>query len=270
MGSAIKTFALFLTLIVALACVTLLVVEPTSAQTATPSSIPTPSVPEFTVQPVGPPIIVNTTYSLDTNTGQVVAKIGYTNEYSAVNITVKNQHVSLPNQTYFYYNVQLKLHDSAIWITNIYPLAETDYPLQSNSEYTVLSFTTTYLSQYFEAYYNISLVNGAEIDIQVEALIGKIVTVGGFPEGTEFNGQTSGWSNTQTVTLPANVPLSPTPAPSSSSSTPTLTPASSASNALLLLTVSVALIVIAFLLAVIIALLLYVRKRNRLIGLDKT
>jgi hypothetical protein len=270
MGSLRKSFAVILILIVAVYSVSLLTAKSACAQSTPAPTVPTPAVPTFTVKPVGPPTIVNTTYSLDPNTGKIVAQIGYTNEYSAVNITIKNQHVSLFNQTYFYYNVQLKLHDSAIWITNIYPLAETDYPLQSNSEYTVLSFTTTYLSQYFEAYYNISLVNGAEIDIQVEALIGKIVTVGGFPQGTEFDGQTSGWSNTQTVTLPANVPLSPTPAPSSSSSTPTLTPASSASNALLLLTVSVALIVIAFLLAVIIALLLYVRKRNRLIGLDKT
>lgn len=270
MGSINKSLALILILILAISSLSLLVTKPAFAQTPTPY-IPTPAVPTFTVQPVGPPIIVNTTYTLDPNTGKIVAIIGYTNEYSAVNITIQNQHVSLPSQTYFYYNVQLKLHDSAIWITNIYPLAEMDYPLQSNSEYTVLSFSTAYLSERFDAYYNITVVNGAEIDFQVEALIGTIVTVGGFPEGTEFQGQTSGWSDTQTVTLPANVPLSPTPAPTSSTSTPTPTPTKTPitsisqvnSNSLLL----IALAVIVFLLVVIIF-LLYMRKRKPITSLN--
>ena len=42
-------------------------------------SVPKPSVPEFTLELVGPPYYQNTTYSLDPNTGQVVAEIGYTN-----------------------------------------------------------------------------------------------------------------------------------------------------------------------------------------------
>ena len=37
------------------------------------SGIPKPSVPEFTLELVGPPFHVNTTYSLDPNTGQIVA-----------------------------------------------------------------------------------------------------------------------------------------------------------------------------------------------------
>ncbi len=70
----------------------------------------------------------------------------------------------------------------------------------------------------------------------------------------------SDWSSTETVTLPANVPLSSTPAPSSSTSTLTPTPiststsVSSASYTSLLKLI--ALVVIAFLLAVIIFLLL--------------
>ena len=123
--------------------------------------------------------------------------------------------------------------------------SETDYPLQSNSEYTVLSFSTAYLSERFDAYYNISIVKGAEIDIQVEALIGTIgpsIPVGSFPEGTEFYGQTSGWSNTQTVTLPANVPLSSTSAPSSSS--PPTTTSTSPKNPISIYAILIAVLVV--------------------------
>jgi hypothetical protein len=46
-------------------------------------------------------------------------------------------------------------------------------------------------------------------------------------EDGEIIDQTSGWSNTQTASIPANIPLSPTPAPSSSTPASTTTPATS-------------------------------------------
>jgi hypothetical protein len=67
--------------------------------------------------------------------------------------------------------------------------------------------------------------------------------------------ETTNWSSTQTVIILANIPLSPAPTSTSSTSV------SSASYALLLL---IALIVIAFLLAVIIFLVLYIKKRTPL------
>ena len=245
--------------------------KPALAQTPTP--IPTPSVPTFTVQPVGPPTIVNTTYSLDQNTGQIVAKIGYTNEYSAVNITIKNQIFSNLGSNTFYYNVRMKPHNSAsnwtvLWSQNELnnPNSE-DFPTQSNSEYTIIPvgiFGPTYTEYYV---FPGGIPVGAETDFQVEAMIGQVYTIKpGFDSwATAFSGATSGWSNTETVTVPANIPLSPTPAPSSSTSTqtptptPSLTSVSSASYASLLL---IALVVIAFLLAIIIFLLLYMRKRG--------
>jgi hypothetical protein len=80
MDNISKSFSLLL--IVLLVASSLILAKPAFAQTPTPtpSSTPTPSVPVFTVQPVGPPIIVNTTYYLDPNTGKIVAQIGYTNE----------------------------------------------------------------------------------------------------------------------------------------------------------------------------------------------
>jgi hypothetical protein len=256
MGSASKTFALFLTLIVAMSCLTLLVVKPASAQ-----SIPTPAVPQFTLQLVGPPVRVNTTYSLDTNTGQIVAKIGYTNEYSAVNITIKNQVFSNLGYNTVYYNVRIKLENSNDW-SNVYNANEPVFPQQSDSEYTILSIGLVG-SQTTLAVIPV----GAEVDIQVQAMIGTLGPLNGVIQSwySQFDGNTGPWSITQTVNVPANVPLSPTPTPSSSTSplTPTETPTSTAaSSSLISFLLLTSTIVIAILLAVIIVLLLLMRKRK--------
>jgi hypothetical protein len=264
MSSISKSFSLLLILILALS---IMMAKPAFAQSPTPSPVPfpTPSVPQFTVQLVGPPTVVNTTYSLDPNTGKIVARIGYINEYSYVELIIKNQPFN-PSYGSMYFNVQVKNQNTNNVWTDIYSVQSDNqnYPEQTaNSDYTNVligiegQFTLT------------PTLVGTQTDIQVQALIGNIyVTAVGFTgELYAFNGTESDWSTTQTVSIPANIPLSPTPAPSSSSSTPTptLTPVSSASSSLLLLTTTIALVVIAFLLAVIIALLLYMRKRNRLL-----
>ena len=260
MGSASKTFALFLTLILAMSCLTLLAVKPASAQTATPSSIPTPSVPEFTVQPVGPPTIVNTTYSLDPSTGEIVAHIGYTNTYSYVELTINNQPFN-PSYGSMFFNVQLKNQNTNNEWIDIYSAQNRNYPGQTaNSDYTNVLIGIE--GQFFSA------LAGTQTDIQVQALLGYYyIEATGPPGGVlyAFNGTESGWSTSQTVSIPANVPLSPTPAPSSSSSTPTSptsTSVSSSSYASLLLITTVAFVIIAFLLAVIIALLLLMRHQK--------
>jgi hypothetical protein len=231
-------------------------VKPAFAQTPTPTPIPipTPSVPEFTIQPVGPPTLVNTTYSLDQNTGQIVAQIGYTNEYSAVNITIKNQpYNSASGFLYLHYNIRIKDHNEADNWTDLYNADEENYPTQStDSDYTTISIPIP------------TIPAGTQTDIQVEAMIGYYEThFNGNPSPqTQIStlvGETSGWSDMQTVTIPANTPLSTTPAPSSSTST--LTPTPTAKSSLLLIT-TVALVVIAFLLAIIIFLVLYMRKRR--------
>jgi hypothetical protein len=75
----------------------------------------------------------------------------------------------------------------------------------------------------------IVIPTGTQTDIQVEAMIGSIGRQFN-PNATSqidmypyvFTGETSGWSNAQTVTLPANTPLSPNPTPSPAA-TPTPT-----------------------------------------------
>jgi len=264
----------------------LLVVKPASAQTATLSSIPTPSIPEFTLQLAGPAYTVPTTYYLNQSSGQIEAQIGYTNPYSYVIVKVKNQPFtpytdSSGHAITFYYDVRVKYHNQTaegwheVYMVYNGMTDSVGLPTQSGSEYTSLYVPIYNGQEGVGTDYSIPV--GAQTDVQVDAMIGYVTEgslppgvppIGGWPE--VFEGETSAWSSTQTVTVPANTPLSPTPAPSSSSSTPAITPTSTSagsapSSSSLLLITTVALVVIAFLLAVIIALLLYVRKRNRLL-----
>jgi len=194
------------------------------AESAISQTIPMPSVPGFSLSLVGPPYVVPTTYHLDQTTGQIVADIGYTNQYSAVVITIKNQAY---DNTYgsLYYNVRLKNHElNDSWL---YPLDQlfhmiNTYPMQSTgSDYTNITLTI-----------QSSLLVGAQNDIQVKAMLGNIGRHQQYSDTGQylgapyvFNGQTSDWSSAQMVSIPGNVPLDLTsPNPTSSvTSTPTAT-----------------------------------------------
>lgn len=250
-----KSFSLLL--ILALALSSLIIPKSAFAQTPTPSSgsTQTPSVATFTLQLVGPSYTMPTTYSLNQSSGQIVAQIGYTNEYSNIVVTVENQ--AYAN----FYNIQIKDHDQTDDWADLYTTADGgNYPMQSpDSNYTSISISIEEEG-----------LAGRQIDIQVQAMDGNVVnTVNPYSPNSALNpqyafeGETSGWSKTETVIVPANTPLSSTPTLTSSTSTltptSTLTSVSSASYASLLL---IALVVIAFLLAVIIFLLLYMRRRK--------
>ena len=267
MGSSNKTFALILTLTIAISSLSLITIKPSYAQDATPAPsptpLPTPSVPEFTGQLVGPSVDVPTTYSLNQSSGQIVAQIGYTNEYSALNITIKNQPFTHYLSDYYgniiqlMYNVRIKPHNGDNWVEVYSPYNA--YPIQSNSDYTTISIS---IEGQMDS--PLGAIAGTKSDIQVEALIGYIhVVVIGFSTPWVFNGTESSWSNTQTLSIPANIPLSPTPAPSSSPLTSTETATSTAaSSSLISFLLLISTIVIAILLAVIIVLLLLTRKRK--------
>lgn len=231
----------------------------TMAKSVFAQSIPIPSVPEFTANLVGPPYVVNTTYSLDQDTGEIVPELGYTNQYSFLNITIKNQPYSPfvnPTNGLTYqlmYNVRIKPHNETdSWIEVFSPYNDA-YIRQSDSDYTTIS-----LSIHDQPYSSLGSITGIQADIQVEALIGVITgilalpTNGGFPSVSPvFNGTESGWSNTQTIDVPANILSTPNP------------PATNyPSISFLLITIAISLIAIAGLLTVIIALLLLLRKRK--------
>lgn len=190
-----------------MSCLLVLVIKPANAQT--PSSVPAPSIPQFSAQFVGQPD-------------------------NALVITVKNQPHNSTDGT-LYYNVRLKDHNIPendsydVWqypLDNLFRNTET-YPEQNpNSGYTNITITASQSGV---------LLPGTQIDIQVEAMLGSINRGPVFNSAWRFGGQTSNWSNTQTVEIPATSDLT--------STFTTLT-------------------VIAILLAVIIASLLILKKRK--------
>jgi hypothetical protein len=194
----------------------------TTAPSPTPSSsyptvpIPTPSVPEFTVKYVNSSYEVPTSYSTDPYTGQNVTHPSYYVDNESIVVTIKNQpFVSFmdtvngePWNISLFYNIEMKGHYAENW-TDQYPEDPWYpwYPANSNSNYTIISNT----------YGNYSILgdipSGAQVDFQVEALIGYIdrdFSHGFFDAPYVFNGQTSGWSNTQTITI-GSTSTSPTP-----------------------------------------------------------
>jgi hypothetical protein len=179
-----------------------------------------PSVPEFTIELVGPPFYVNTTYSLDPSTGQIVAKIGYTNEYSYVMLIIKNQPFN-PSYGSLYYNVQIKNQNTPYenWTVVRY---DGPNPIQTtDSEYTNISLC-------IDGQWELPSIAGTQTDVQIQAMLGNFYYGHSNPPITSrfmFSGITSDWSSTQTVRIPANIPLSSTPTPSTSpAATPTPTP----------------------------------------------
>ncbi len=198
MGRIGKAFAFVLVCILAASCLTLLVTKPANAQ-----SVPTPSVPQFTVK------FVNASYSVTTTnvyTGQNETQQVSNN---SIEITIKNQQFDYSNNglTYqIYFNVRAKPHFADNW-TELYPLENVtssnafsyaqyidDSLPQSNSSYTISSFPVVPTGIYgasgydIQRYYSGNAGNetpiillptfltaipfGGQIDFQVQALVG--------------------------------------------------------------------------------------------------
>ena len=219
-------------------------------------------MPEFTLSLVGPAYVFPSTYHLDETTGQIVADVGYTNQYSAVVLTIKNQPYDSTYGT-LYYNVRLKNHewnDSWLYpLDNLFRMFQT-YPTQStDSDYTNITLTIQ----------SNSLLIGVLNDIQVEAMLGNIGRHQEYSDTGQylgapyvFNGQTSDWSSTQTISIPANVPITSDSTPNPSSTLPNSSPTSPDSPNIDL-SLTLALIAVAISMVTSISLLLYVRHLKR-------
>ena len=196
-----KNLATVLILTIAISSLSLLTVKPASAQ-----SIPKPSVPEFSVTIISSPAdshFVNKTLEL-TITNQPLTH--YYETSSGWNTT-------------FYYNVQIKTNQdnwSGNWST-LYTIDE--LPRPSKNKYTVLSYPSG--QPQAENLYSLGdrlldLPPGSQIEFQVEAMIGYIHRDVKPLAPYLFTGEESGWSNTQTITIPATptiLSLTPTPTP---------------------------------------------------------
>jgi len=160
-----------------------------SEEPTEPASIPKPSVPEFTLEYVDysydvPPTTRSSTdpYTNETTTTTIP---GHHVEKKKLYIKIKNQPFTPPNSlTRFYYDVRVKGHFGKIW-TDLDPC-----DLESTSDYTIISFSLN------------DRAAGDQIDFQVEAVIATShPSFPGSPFGT-WSYEESGWSNTQTFTVP--------------------------------------------------------------------
>ncbi len=197
-----------------LATSSLIMVEFVSAQ-----SEPVPSVPQFTLEPVGPSFDIPPIYTFNASTGMFDTNEGYHIQYSSVKIIIKNQPFSNKSDgNNFFYNVRIRPHNypDSYWL-ELFSAGNDGFPIQTLSNYAVIPLPVEGAQVL-----GVTIPTGATTDIQVEAMIGHIGrnnTMIPYPYPYVFFGETSGWSNTQTITLPANVPLSSvSPSPSSTPS----------------------------------------------------
>lgn len=226
-----RTLSLILILTLTLSSLTLIMTHPTNAQIITK-----PSVPEFTLKYLDYSYDIPAEYGIDQFTGQtIVTKSGQHFDNRTVEISIKNQ--SFNNFTDpssgkaidLFYNVRYKGTFTESW-AEMYggkgkmvmydmdsQIAQYGYPKQTyGAQYTIVSFSLS------------NIPNNVQIEFQVQALEGytdRIVQDGRILFSIvdyEFTGQTSGYSNTQTITIGAvtNYTPNPTPVPQYPAATP--------------------------------------------------
>jgi len=227
-------------------CATLLLIAvltlsiPITVESASAQLIPKPPAPEFTLKVVAHPYDVPPKYEIDPYTGKnVTTEWGYHVENKSIEVTVKNQPFSPYKDTNgnvinLYYNVSVKGHYEGTWdycFNNSYR----GLLNASGSDYTSISMPIGHHMSVPSGGYPLEGVDtGDRVDFRVAAQIGyydKEYTgmLGMWIVGGEmdyyyvFTGETSDWSNTQTVTIPTFTPL---PMPTTNETSQTLQPTS--------------------------------------------
>jgi hypothetical protein len=251
-----RGFAVFIILIIAVSSLSILMVHSTSAQ-----SIPKPSTPNFTLQ------IVDYGVQIKIQNQPIIS-----NGHDTANI---------------FYNIRLKSHDSENWVNTTIP-----NPTQGIRGY-IGEIGTTGSTTILKDFNSIDVLLGLsydfhQIDFQVEAINGYLNTNNGPLIGSDPNSRpviivnTSGWSNTQTITIPETstspnptsptslIPTTATPTPTPTTATPTPTPTapntnSDSTNSITLpLSIFVVIIVIIAVIAVLaLAISVLAYRRNR-------
>jgi hypothetical protein len=255
-----KVVCLLLILMVTLPIGTLLIIKPASAQT-----IPKPSVPEFSIKYVDRSYDVPPTYGIDSYTGQrVTTQEGYHIQNKSIEVIVTNPPFTpykdgRVNNLTTWYDIRWKGHFGNYWQdTNrsTYLLASNCGFVQNGNDLQLVSpdasFTilpigfsdnngTAYTSNNDLAHYSFfmdDVSSGGNVDFQVQAFIGYYTRVedpiipgaprgdlGDTPHHYVFTGESSGWSNIQTISIPdgsVSVSTSSTPNPTPTSSVPEL------------------------------------------------
>jgi|YelNatPaOPRAMG01_1025707.scaffolds.fasta_scaffold43577_1 hypothetical protein len=179
--------------------VLLMIAESTDAQT-----IPKPTVPQFTVKYVDRSYTVPATTTIDPYSGQSVTNPSHYVENRTLEIAIKNQPFTpyIDNSTgaewkiTLMYQIRTKGHFAQNW-TNLYSV-DNGFLSASNSSYTTVSYP---LSEGSPVGGNLEAND--QVDFQVKAMIGYVHRTVGFMSWY-FTGESSDWSPTQTVTIPAS------------------------------------------------------------------
>jgi hypothetical protein len=194
------------------------------------SAVSAPSVPQFSVK------FTPSSYSVTTTDPYTDQTTTTRNQNNTIQVTIKNQPaIDSPHQ--IYYNIRVRPHFEGNW-TELYPLwnlasaparsesgdfpmAQYLYhadlplarrtPMQSNGEYTVITFALNENNE-FTPDALINLPVNAKVDFQVEAIVGHdaqywyiqhplFPTYGGLYQDSLAYDTDSGWSSTQTITV---------------------------------------------------------------------
>lgn len=201
-----------LVFIALLAASSILILGNTSA-----ASIPEPSAPEFSIHYVEHPYEVPPTYQIDQHSGEnITIQEGYHQQNRSIELVIQNQQFtpyedSQGNLIELFYNVSAKGHYGDQW--HYYPTWLRMLPITaSDNQVTVLSFglDVNYEENNQYGFWYGNLEAGDKEDFRVQALIGYY----DYPydralEDNEFIGETSEWSSTQSITIPASASPSP-------------------------------------------------------------
>ncbi|MCW4044058.1 MAG: hypothetical protein NWE94_00900 [Candidatus Bathyarchaeota archaeon] len=176
-----------------------------------------PSIPEFTVELIDSSYNIPATTTTDPYTGQIVTHPSQCIEARTIEIRIKNVpfspfEIKNGSNTYtvqFYYNIRFKGHFEEEWREPYNPNLN-GYPGRDSGPETVISLQGEYshteglkLTPDRAGFYATFPPN-AQVDFQVEAMIGYIHHVVALPFSADvFEGETSGWSETQTITVDA-------------------------------------------------------------------
>jgi len=165
-----------------------------------------PAVPEFTVEFIDNSYDVPPSQSVDPFTGETITKPGYHVEAGTIKFTIKNQ----PNYSGLMYNIRCKGYYSDTWAEAF--RANDGFPLQSDSAYTEMSFSGINSASFGgptgnignTCYGEIFAPFGGKVDYQVQAMDGVLkadLTPPVVVIPYYFEGETSEWSNTKTLTI---------------------------------------------------------------------
>ncbi len=225
MGSIGKGFSLLLVIVLAVS--SLIMIESAYAQ-----SIPKPSVPEFNVTLIDSSYDIPPSSTVNPFNGQVINEAGRHVESRTIQLSVKNQPFTpftikeqIGDRTvYLHYEIHWKGHFEKDWHQKYYPYDEyamlTVEDAQLKTEYSVFSYKGDYSSAGWNGF-GPTLPPDSQIDFQVKAFIGYIsYNSESSPSGWTFIGETSDWSDTQTITIGETSSASPTPNPTPTPTVP--------------------------------------------------